>query len=170
MKAAPGTRPWYREPMLWLVIGLPASAVIAGTGTLLIALNSGGNDAVPDVVQRTLQIQNADLGADRRALQLGLHGELKLDLETGAVEAEVAGLTDAPPSLSLRLQHAGRASRDVEVRLVRAGERWLGRLPSPQGQAWNIELGPEDRSWRIGGRLDPGAHRSDLIPLLAGPG
>lgn len=30
-------RPWYREPMLWLVIALPAAAVIGCVATVLIA-------------------------------------------------------------------------------------------------------------------------------------
>ena len=31
-------RPWYREPMMWLVIALPASSVVAGLTTLMLAL------------------------------------------------------------------------------------------------------------------------------------
>lgn len=36
--------PWYREPMVWLVIALPASAVVAGLVTLWIAAK--GADSV----------------------------------------------------------------------------------------------------------------------------
>lgn len=31
-------RRWWREPMMWLVLGLPLSAVLAGTATLIIAV------------------------------------------------------------------------------------------------------------------------------------
>lgn len=30
-------RPWYKEPMMWLVLGLPAIVVVAGFVTLYIA-------------------------------------------------------------------------------------------------------------------------------------
>lgn len=33
-------RPWWKEPMVWLVAGLPLSAVIAGLTTVWIAANN----------------------------------------------------------------------------------------------------------------------------------
>jgi hypothetical protein len=153
--------------MVWLVIAFPLAAVIAGITTLTLAIRSGSNDAVPDVVRRTLQIQDADIAADRRAIELGLRGELRIDAETGAVEARIEGLDAPAPQLKLRLLHAGRASRDLDLVLVRAGEAWHGRVEATAGQAWNIELSDADHRWRVGGRLDPGADHSPLAPLLA---
>ncbi|MFY8134916.1 MAG: FixH family protein [Aquimonas sp.] len=168
MNSNPTARPWFREPMVWLVIALPMTAVVAGLSTLAIAIRSGSTDAVPDVVRRTLQIQDADIAADRRAIELGLRGEIRFDADTGAIEAQMLGLDAGTPALTLRLLHAGRASRDLEVRLVQAGEAWHGRVEGAKGQAWNIELSAADHSWRVGGRLDPGATRSELIPMLSG--
>ncbi|SDD17193.1 FixH family protein [Aquimonas voraii] len=168
MSSSINARPWFREPMVWLVIALPLTAVVAGLSTLAIAIRSGSNDAVPDVVRRTLQIQDADIAADRRAIELGLRGELSIDLETGAIAARMQGLSDGVPSLTLRLLHAGRASRDLEIRLIQSGEAWHGRVDGAAGQAWNIELSSPDHSWRVGGRLDPGATRSELMPMLSG--
>jgi hypothetical protein len=31
-------RPWWREPIMWLVVGAPATVVVAGVITTLIAL------------------------------------------------------------------------------------------------------------------------------------
>jgi hypothetical protein len=168
MDSDSSNRPWYREPMVWMMIALPMAAVVAGLSTLAIAIRSGSTDAVPDVVRRTLQIQDSDIAADRRAIELALRGELLIDPETGAIEARLDGLDRNEPTLSLRLLHAGRASRDLDVRLVQNGERWLGRVEDTTGQAWNIELASADGSWRVGGRLDPGARSSPLMPLLAG--
>lgn len=161
-------RPWYREPMVWLVIALPLTAVVAGLGILTIAIRSGSTDAVPDVVRRTLQIQDADIAADRRAIELGLQGELSIDPLTGAIQASLRGVPEPTSAMTLRLLHAGRASRDMELRLVRAAEGWHGRIDGTAGQAWNIELSALDGSWRVGGRLDPGATHSELIPMLSG--
>jgi len=38
--------PWYREPYVWLLISIPAAAVLAGLITLALAIAS--EDAVPD--------------------------------------------------------------------------------------------------------------------------
>ena len=54
-------RPWYREPMLALVIGLPASAVVAGLMTLAIAIthDDGAGDARTPITQ---DLQCVDTG------------------------------------------------------------------------------------------------------------
>ena len=38
---APPNRPWYSEPMVWLVIGIPLAAVIGGLVTLGLAIRGG---------------------------------------------------------------------------------------------------------------------------------
>ncbi len=43
-ETTPTPRPWYTEPMMWLVVGLPASVVVAGLVTAWIAVQ--GADAV----------------------------------------------------------------------------------------------------------------------------
>lgn len=39
-----GAQPWWKFPMMWLVLGLPAAVIVAGFATLWIAM------ARPDVV------------------------------------------------------------------------------------------------------------------------
>ena len=36
--------PW-REPMVWLVIGLPLASVVAGVGLVIVASRSGSSDS-----------------------------------------------------------------------------------------------------------------------------
>jgi uncharacterized protein len=161
------SRAWFREPMVWLIIALPLSAVVAGIVTLMIAIRSGSTDAVPDVVKRTAQIQESDMGADRRAIELGLRGDLILEPQSGAVTVRVQGLVTTDNTLRLKLLHAGRASADQELRLIRANDAWLGRVEGVTGQVWNVEIEGEQRAWRLGGRLDLDATRSDLQPMLS---
>lgn len=40
------TRPWYREGMVWLLIGLPTAALVAGFITLVLAYN-GADTVLP---------------------------------------------------------------------------------------------------------------------------
>lgn len=164
----PATRSPWREPMVWLVWGLPALVVIAGISTVVIAVRAGGSDAVPVEVRRTAQIQVEDLAADRETLRRGLAATLQHDPQTGALQLQVTGSVEpAPAALRLRLRHPGRAELDRELPLARAGQAWHGRLDSGRSHAWNLELAPADGSWRLAGRLEPGDRRAALKPRLA---
>ena len=158
-------RPWYREPMVWLVVALPLSVVVAGFSTLAIAINAGGTDASRDRVQRTAQIQITDLAADRLASQLGLHGQLVIDAGSGAVRLTLAAMpSDAPARLELQLSHPIDADRDQQLSLVRAGDAWLGRIDPARDHDWQMTLSPRDQRWRLLGRLRAGQSATELRP------
>ena len=65
------TQPASREPMLFLVIALPAAAVAAGIATLVLAMGGAG-DAGDARVRRVAQTQTADLAPDLAAARRGL--------------------------------------------------------------------------------------------------
>lgn len=162
------TRPWFREPMLWLVIALPLAAVVAGISTVVIAVRAGGADSVSDAVRRTAQVQVADLAADRRAADLGLSATLDIDRETGALRVALAG-DDAvrPERLRLAVTHPTAAADDVVLPLLRQGDIWLGRFGGDLGHDWKLVLAPEDGRWRLVARLPAGTSAARLLPALA---
>ena len=52
-----GGRPPWKEPMVWLVVAIPAASVLASVALLVTAArSSGNNDVVADPVRRTAQI------------------------------------------------------------------------------------------------------------------
>jgi uncharacterized protein len=153
MNALP--RPWYREPMVWLVIGLPMLSVVAGTSLLTLAIVSGGDDAVADEVQRMSRIQLTDMRADQRAEAHDMQARLSIDPHTGALQLAISGLEDvtAERSLALMFVHPVKAADDRSLPLVRDGEVWLGRFDGVLDHAWQLRLTPPDRRWRLEGRL-----------------
>lgn len=157
-------RPWYREPMLALVIGLPAAAVVAGFTTLGLAL---GGDSGDHRVRRVAQTQTADLAPDHAAARLALGAGLVLD-DTGAVALRFGDPVPSESVLRLELRHSTVASRDRALRLVRAGEGlYVGRLESARAPgAYNVELAPEDVDWRLVGRLEAQSTQVRLEPAL----
>ncbi len=157
-------RPWYREPMVLLVIALPAAAVVAGITTLVLAAGGDSGDAR---VRRVAQTQTADLAPDRAAAALGLAGELTLDAN-GAVTLRFDGSPPAATVLRLELRHATDAGRDRGARLVSAGEGvFVGRLEAAREPgAYNVELAPERVDWRLVGRLEAGSARLRLVAAL----
>lgn len=160
-------RPWFREPMLWLVLALPFSVVVAGFVTLGLATRSGSFDAVPDPVQRVGKAQTVDLGPDRMAAGLGLAGELRLAADTEAIELVAPDLPAADARLRLVLSHPSEAREDLSIDLLALGHgRFAARLAVPRDHPWNLHLSPPDGRWRLQGRLDAGALSAALAPAL----
>lgn len=165
LNSATASRPWYREPMVWLVAALPASVVIAGFATLAIAIAAGGADAVRETVQRSAQMQTTDLSPDRAALARALSGEVHVDADSGAVRVTLGGEADA---LRLRMQwlHPAAAERDVETTLVAANGGWLGRVDLDRRHDWRLVVSDDAGRWRLVGRLREGARAAELHPRL----
>ena len=159
-------RPWYREPMLALVIGLPASAVVAGIATLVIAA-SGTGDGGDHRVRRIAQTQTTDIAPDRAAARLGLAAVATFAAD-GAVRLAVEAAETGDAALRLTLRHGTDPRRDHEVTLSRVeGGTWAGLLSRPlAGGTYNAELEPEDGSWRLVGRLDDGAVRIAFVAAV----
>lgn len=160
-------RAWFREPMLWLVLALPAAVVIAGFVTLAIAIRSGGDDAVRDPGSRVGKAQTADLGPERNAARLGLRARLLLSADTEAVELHAEAGEFNSDSLTLVLAHPREAAGDLSLSLIRAdASRYFGRLAIPRDHAWNLQLEPSDGQWRLQGRLPLEGLSAELSPAV----
>lgn len=162
----------FRNPVMWLVIGLPLLSIVAGVGLVVIALRSGGDDAVIDTVQRTAQIQTTELGPDERARSMKLSAVLHVDakgvdaLPVGGGFANGDVPRDVP--LSLTLSHPSDASRDVRVELKPSELGWRADLALEPGHDWLLQLTPADAQWRLRGRLVAGQGAAHLAPALTG--
>lgn len=159
-------RPWYREPMVWLVAALPLASIVAGFALLGIASGERATDAAPERVRRMAQVQERDLAPDQRALALGLRGTLRQG-DDGRLELQLAGRGDRPARLQLALVHPAEAGLDHHLTLQRQGDRWYAAGRIAPGQAWQLQLTPPDAAWRLVGRWPADGPGSDLGPALA---
>ena len=157
---------WYREPMMWLIIGLPLAIVIAGIGMLIVAIRSNGTDSFPVQVRRTAQIQVEDLASDRAAIAMDLKGHLYVDPETKAIRLELDNVPTEVMQVQLDMIHPAREMGDVHQKLVRSGDAFLGRLDVETLQVWSVQVRALDGAWRIYGRFEPGAESTYLQPAL----
>lgn len=167
MTEAKTPQPWYREPMAWVVWGLPAVVVVAAIATLVIAIRAGGTDAWPAQVRRTAQVQIEDLAPDRAAIAMNLKGSLSIDAATGAVRVRLENLPATVMQVRLDLIHPARADGDAQVSLVRNGDQFLGRLAVPATQVWSVQASDPDGAWRVAGRFEPGRGEAALTPALS---
>lgn len=163
-------RPWYREPLVWLVLGIPASAVVMGVVMLVLSVESYDGLVADDYYRRGLEINRAVERA-RAAATLGLEARVEIDPGTATVRATLTA-TDPrfqpPDTVALRLSHATRAARDIVVDLTHGGGgRYVQRLPEldgglPSGR-WYLRL--ETDAWRVDGALpDASARVARLLP------
>ena len=159
--------PW-RQPMMWLVVGLPAITVIALVTLVIMAASPGSTDTIDTSVKRTAQIQTADLGPDETAAQLNLAALLRVD--GAALEALPlhAGFDTAKP-LFLTMRHPARSELDREFVLRPGGAGWRSDAPElGLDHDWTLQLAPEDGSWRLKGRLPKGQLSARLQPVTSG--
>lgn len=160
-------RPWYREPWPWILISIPASAVVAGMVTLWLAVSSADGLVAEDYYKQGLAI-NRVIEREEAAQRLGLTA--RIVPTPGRLVLRLAGTPGAhPPALFLWLAHATRAGHDLRLRLAPAADgRYESALPPlPQGH-WHVSIEDPRASWRIAGNWS-GAMRPFVLggPIAA---
>ena len=155
---------WYREPLMWLVVGVPALAVAAGFVTLLLA-TVGGDVVVRDDFRREGLAIYADPARDAAALAAGARASLAFDADGRQLRATVSlERGQLPDRLVVVLSHGGRAELDRMVNLRGAHGAYAGaREPLPDGR-WYVELTPPARGWRLRGEFTAGQDTVELGP------
>ncbi|KAF1709259.1 nitrogen fixation protein FixH [Pseudoxanthomonas kalamensis DSM 18571] len=160
-------RPFWRTPAMWLVLGLPLAAVVAGIALVVTSIRSGSSDAVIDDVQRVSQIQTTDLGPDELASQLKLSAVLRLLEDGGGVEViPVSGDFPRQDSLVLVLQHPTEADQDLRLELTPSDTGWRADAEVSDRHDWILQLSPADGHWRLRGRVPKQLHAARLAPSL----
>ena len=161
------SRSGWREPLVWLVFGIPAIAVVALVWMVFIAAGPGSTDSVDPAVRRTAQVQIADLGPDQAAASMRLSALLRIDGKDLEVLALHAGF-DATQPLKLALRHPTRADLDHEVLMQPTATGWRAPLELDLTHDWKLQLAPQDGHWRLQGRLPRGQLSARLQPVTPG--
>lgn len=161
------SRSGLREPLVWLVFGIPAIAVVALVWMVFIAAGPGSTDSVDTTVKRTAQIQVADLGPGEAAARLRLAALLRIDGKDLEVLPLHAGFDPAKP-LKLAVRHPTRADLDHDVLMQPTASGWRAPLELDVGHDWTLELAPLDGRWRLQGRLPRGQLSARLQPVTPG--
>ena len=148
LRTPPG--PWYREPWPWLLMAGPATVVVAGVYTAVLAFSSTDGLVADDYYKQGLAI-NRTLQREQRATALDLAASLSFNPDSGRLRVVLTG-TQLPATLVLRLTHPTRVGQDLRIELARsgAGNLYEAQSPMPQGaNHWNAVL--ETPEWRLAG-------------------
>ncbi|MED5388542.1 MAG: FixH family protein [Pseudomonadota bacterium] len=142
-------RPWYRYPLLWLAILLPASSVIAGLTTLYIAIINADSPVVDEWYKEGRGI-NRSVEQEQLARRLGV-GLTISQTEDGTVAALASSAAiPAPASLTLALRHPTLKEKDVTVTLQKqqAGHYSAIETLPTQGRFTATVSTPQEH-WRL---------------------
>jgi hypothetical protein len=162
-------RPWWKEPMVWLITVLPLTAVVAGVATYFIAAHE------PDSLVRTEYRKEGFAVAqvsdrDRLAASLGLAA--RLSVLDGQLRVELrGGLGAGPERLHLSLVHPTRENQDMRIVLTRSHESfYVAPVPDAGTGKRTLILEPEDRAWRITGQCaTPISGMTELVAEAKNP-
>jgi uncharacterized protein len=147
-----GKSPWYREPFVWLLISIPATAVLGGVVTLALAIATNDGLVVDDYYWHGKQI-NRVLSRDRAAARQGISVDVLLNYEDRVVTVYLsARVVTLPSTLRLSLLHATRSGQDRALELSRSADgSYFGPLPALVPGHWYVQF--EGHDWRVVGSL-----------------
>ena len=147
-----GARPWYREPWVWLMIALPASAVIGGMITIYLAIVSSDGLVEDDYYKRGKTI-NQELARDQVAAHQELQAILGMNSQTGQVTVRLESRDHVRPQrVSLLLLHPTRAGKDQRIQLEPDGKGvYIGTARPIESANGHGQLETDD--WRLSGRM-----------------
>lgn len=138
--------PWYKQFWPWFIMALPASAVVAGITTVIIA-NNNAVDLVNDKTTKLGKMVMRETGQDDLARSLQLEAQITLSPASGAVAIDYSG---ADQSIKLDLVHNTLAELDQSIVLIKETDgTYRGRLKPFIPGKWRLLLSAEDDAWRL---------------------
>lgn len=146
---------WYKQFWPWFLIFFPASAVVAGIATIILAVQSDDGLVKDDYYKAGLAI-NQTLERKQYAQELNLSADVKWEQLTQTLTLKLAGnLAKLPSRLTLQLAHTTQANHDQNVTLFLSPDNksYTGRLDKIRSGNWIVILEPKEKSWRITGRV-----------------
>ena len=157
-------RNWKQEPMVWLLIAIPLSAVIMGVVMMTLAIQSYSGLVVDDYYKKGKQI-NRVIARDKFAYELGLAAGINF-VRDGMVEVRFNPEVQFVPGdrIELSLVHATKPGLDQTLLLDKIDTYLLTGKLDLQGEGrWNLYLQTPD--WRLTGSLQhPQKSVAQLLP------
>jgi len=142
-------RPWFREPWVWLIVALPASAVLGGIVTIWIAVESDDGLVQDDYYKHGLEI-NRTLDRDKAAVQYELVADLKISETQNNIQISLDANDQfiSPSSIKLSFLHPTIKGQDQILVFQSTGMNiYAGLLPSLISGKWYLQIEADD--WRL---------------------
>ena len=146
--------PWYRQFWPWFLMSFPASAVIAGIATIIIAFHDPDGLVVDDYYKEGLAI-NQDIERNLQAAELNAQAFMRFNPDNKIIEVDLQLDKSMPEELNLNFRHTTRAAYDQSIVLTHQGNGlYRGNFEALNAGFWNINIIPKDDSWKLTGRIN----------------
>ncbi|WP_084645070.1 FixH family protein [Oceanobacter kriegii] len=163
-QASEQTRPWYKEPIMWLVVGVPLVTVCWGMVMLTLALSSK-DSLVSDSYYKDGMSYTENTEIDHKAGRLQVRANLVISDHEARLNLQ--GYFDEEPNmLLLRLIHPTLQDRDADVLLQRIADGlYVGAAEVDLPSRRHIWLQSPDQGWRV--RATENLSDGQVITLIA---
>lgn len=140
---------WYKEPLVWLIIFFPLSAVLGGIVTTWLAITSYDGLVIDDYYKYGLQI-NKVLDREKTAERYGLKAVVIPNQDNNRIRLILRSNEQftMPDSLDLQFLHPTRDGFDQALTLAMVDEGiYEGALPELITGNWYLQISAQD--WRL---------------------
>jgi uncharacterized protein len=158
MQITEPSKPWYKYPLVWMMLAIPFSAVIMGVIMMWLAVDTDDGLVADDYYKLGMEI-NRVLSRDKKAAELGLSAIIEFDNSTRIIRVQFdkGALEKYPNSLPLALQHATRENSDITVLLDHGiGDQYIGHVSQSISEGiWYFEIADKSRTdadWKLNAR------------------
>lgn len=148
------TTPWYRQFWPWFLMALPASAVVAGITTVIIAMQTEDTLVSDDYYKDGLAI-NQDLKRENKARSMGLNAQIHIN-QQGVLQITMNADQSLPawPAIQISLSHPTQARKDLSyTALIDQQGDYIVHQASIHAGRWYIKLEAPGQEWRLNGTM-----------------
>jgi len=147
---------WYRHFYVWLIIFLPACAVVASFATLYLAASNPPDLVVADYSNIEATVAK-NVAQDEKANTLALRAEVVFGSQSDdktaiSVMLHTNDPQTLPSSIMLRVVHSTLASMDANAELGGSAGRYSGSIKIPTGN-YEILLQDKEGTWRLTSKI-----------------
>jgi len=158
------TRSTWREPMVWMLVGLPLASVVIGFALLFAAVHPGREDQ--DTVTHTRRVGKMLVSAQSERPEGGMQAMALVLRSRGDMIEALPTSGDFPRGgklvLTLTSADSSGASRVYKLAPSELGWRGVGSLDGEHD--WLVQLAPDNAGWLVHGRWTPQARFIRLMP------
>jgi len=155
---------WYQQPMVWMVIAIPLSAVIVGAIMMTLSITTFDGLVEDDYYKKGKEI-NQVLARDEFALSNGVRADVRIDDQTGIIVVDLQNSNDYvfPDQMGLSLLHPTQSKQDVKLLLSKGPDgryysellhplkdgRWYFRVSEPNWRLQKLITWPEGTAFTL---------------------
>lgn len=155
------TRSTWREPMVWMLMGLPLASVVIGFSLLFAAVHPGRED-----------LESVDKATHVGKILVSAHSSAEVSTQ-GLVLRTKGDMIEALPmdgnfprggrlTLILTSPHAPDGNRTYQLAPSELGWRGVGSLEGSDD--WTVQLMPDNAAWLLHGQWSSQARFIQLMP------